>query len=433
MAKRSRIKTVLLWCVVVPFCFLVAVWSTIAFIGAQRYERVVSEWDEQLGTPEALFTRYPDRASNDDARRVETLSAALGLDIAPRSDDAGVRPDPTTAKTFKDVKMSLGNYYQAQLEGTGGALQPAPEPLASWIDEQRPQLLALREELRSDAEPLWVRELSKMWSAPIPNLLGHINAQKLFAGIALHEAARGDHGEALTWVEAGWNLNRSLRDDPFLITQLIVAASARLQAGALRHIEGVPLEWSERLLEHDYLGRTIDALSVEGWIMTQVDRSELMEAYGFSKGWRGALYPVARPYIRLCLADSSDHWRQEIDNLKQLDYLCDRDRKAVDADLHFDVASWNLLGAITTPNLGEVPNRIARLQLDLELTAKVIEAKAHGWPVTLADVERSDACPQDRWIYDARSIRFEREISWPNQMGVILPTVYEAAGEEPKG
>ena len=107
-------------------------------------------------------------------------------------------------------------------------------------------------------------------------------------------------------------------------------------------------------------------------------------------------------------------------NLERVNTLCDHDLSVHNANLDIPVPRWNLIGKLIVPNLANAVDRLARLELDLELTGLMLEPWAESGP------RPSETCPGDHWVYsrsdDGLEIAFDREISWPNQSGFVLPT-----------
>jgi hypothetical protein len=278
--------------------------------------------------------------------------------------------------------------------------------------------------------------LERVAEAPIPNLLGHLELQRTLVADALAAIDAGDRRRALDDLEAAWRLMSALRDDPFILTQLIVLVDARLVAGALRQIEEAPPVWRERLAGHDFRAGVTEALQYEGWYWTQIDESEDLTSL------RGVgaklLYSVAEPYFRYCLVDVSDTFRERLANLERASALCDYDLASRRADLQVPVPRWNVLGDLVVPDLGGALDRLARLELDVELTRRLLEleearrAAGGEWPASLPGGEVSSACPKDRWDYElspegGMTLAFHREISWEGVKGPRLPTRFSVA------
>jgi len=257
--------------------------------------------------------------------------------------------------------------------------------------------------------------------------MGHIDLLKLLLADSLALAAMGDGEGAQDSLEASWRLTSALRDDPILITQTITISNARLQAGVLRRLESVPEGWSERLDEHDYRRSLLEGLQLESWTWMRLDDPGTL--YEVSPLQR-AVFAAARPYARYCTADLSEAWHRRLVEISELDYLCDRG-----ADLDIPVPQWNLVGRIAVPGYSGLIERIARLEIDLELTAKLLElrsardANGGAWVASLPGIESSRACPRDRWLYEVgpgggMSIALDRAIEWADARGAVLPTRY---------
>jgi hypothetical protein len=392
-------------------------------------------WRETLGSWEEIMARFPTAGANAAALELEGLSAALGIDLATRSAEGRQRPTKEDARAHHRVKKQIGKYLEPQLERPSRGVESPPEELAAYLSEYAGELDAVRRELLGGELPRWEMELERLWEATIPNLLGHIDLQKLLCVDALARLAEGDRAGAIADLEASWRLNTALRDRPVMITQLVAINIARMRAGTLRHVEDVPAVWIERLSEHDFRASLFDALLVESWLWSQIDDGAVLDQG--DNPWARLLWSVATPYTRFCIADISEKYRRAVQQLSRRKTLCDYDLAAGKSTLDVPIPKWNLMAKIIMPNLGGVVDRVARLELDLELTEKVLhleEARREGggrWPYAMPGIESSPVCPRDNWTYSfeldgSMSIVFSRDISWPDHIGVILPTRFSA-------
>lgn len=125
-------------------------------------------------------------------------------------------------------------------------------------------------------------------------------------------------------------------------------------------------------------------------------------------------------------------------NLASLDVLCDRDRAQNDADLKFEFARWNALGRMFARDLGDVVDQLARLEVDLELTIRILEWRRADRDMLAARFtgrQASIVCPDDYWIYEieadgTRSVRLSRVPEWsPEGRPVLLPTEFRLTPE----
>ena len=395
-----------------------------SFSGA-RTRQLHEEWAESFGTLEEVLERYPPRDSNAAALTVESLAAGLGIHAAPR----GLRKPVIAEDVADDWKTiyndgDLHNYVEEQLERTSGPPDAPPRILRDWLAAYRENLDALVTALRTGEPPRWMLHVEDGNEMQLPNLLGHIQLQKTLTAVALDQLHRGDDAAALATLDAAWELNHALVDDPVLISQLVALLGLKLQVTTLRHVERVPPRWRARLDEARPLQRVIQGLEFEAWHLSQLDGVH----YGLPVGrlQRVALR-FAAPYFELCAADASIRMRHELARLQTLDYVCDRDLAAVDADLTIELPRWNRLGDVVLPNLLNAVTRAARAEVDIELTTQVVnlrESRRNRSPVASA------TCPDAAWEVALdpagnAGIGLNRELGWPEHVGIDIPARFE--------
>jgi hypothetical protein len=391
-------------------------------LSSNKAATVEAGWDRTLGSLEEILERFPARHANEAAMELERLTAALGIDIASRVDAGRSRPSKEAARKFAKIKLQLGNYLERKVELPKRAAVLPPEQLRRFLEANKGTLLAIRDQLLEGELPLWGLRIDSHLDVAFPNLLGHVNLQKLLVADALAKNESGKSADALLALDACWRLNGAIRDDPYLITQLVAISIARLHAGALRQIKDVPTHWQERLVEHDFRDSFFTAMQLEAWHWTQIDGPQIFDERT-GKAARLA-WMIARPYARYCLADLSDDYRKRLLKLAEGGASCDYYLDARQESLDVPVPFWNVMGGMVQPNIVGTLDRLARLELDLELTGKVLRLKDEPWD---SRIEPSSVCPRDSWLYGtgpagAKSIEFSREISWPDQTGAILPT-----------
>lgn len=390
---------------------------------ALKRNSVVHSWEPAFGTLESIVERYPATEVNSSALEIERIGAELGADIVPQSVEDRVRPAEDVKRDFGWVKKHVFNsYLKAMLEQPAtGALEAPPEEFGAYLARHDDSLRELRAALTEDRIPaVWRSDISLLAEAPIPNLLGHIDLVKLMTSAALERLWAGDEATALQYLDAGSQLTRGLRDSPIIINQLILIAETRILAGALRHVDAVPDGWLERF-DYDYRGALLQAMKYEGWVLLYTDGDEDLG----NSAWEKAVKLVAEPYARYCLADVSGRWRERIENLERVESICDYDLAAQQADMNIPVPRWNHFGQIFVPNLGNAVYRVSRLELDLELTRLILEAKRN--PLANDVSIPSRACSEDSWTtaVDDGELRldFSRELVWSGLSGPFLPTI----------
>jgi len=407
---------------------VLAVFVTLRVIFDQKHALVVRSWEQRVGSPEDLLERYPARSVNASALQVEELGAALGIDMAPRWAQDRARPTDAQRLAFRGILPHA--YLNTEIERADPAIDEPPADLVDFLDAHSRTLDALRGRLVTAEPPRWEFALraGNVGETAIPNLLGHINMQKLLLTDALVRARAGDPRGALRSVEASWRLGSAIDGDPVLITQLIAITGARLRCGVLRKLRDVPEVWRDRLLAQDYRGPFFDAMTLEGWELLRLADSQPMEVAQsgverpvlFDGILNRALGWLGEPYVRACVADVVDDYQRYLARLAELDYWCDRN---LAAGIPLGTAWWNRLGGLFG-GVPDAPSRLARLEVDQELTGHILESIAA--PDSATEIP-SRACPQDRWIRrldpaGSVTIELSRSVEWPELTGAVLPT-----------
>lgn len=424
--RGSAVPVVVLIIVLGFFALLIAIY-VLAF---NRTNSVRADWEETLGSFDEIMQRFPATEANGTALDLERRAAVLGVRLSPRHIERSL-PDPKVKQAFGRMKkMTFNPYAFKQAERVHRSqIDAPPAALVEYMDAYASELEALRDLLIQGEIPVWESDMSRLYAAPIPNLLGQIDLHKLLISAALVKIRSGDTPGALQFIEASWYLSCSLRDSPILINQLIYISATRLQTGALRHVRDLPQDWIKRVEEHDFRDSFVTAMQFEAWLWMHFDRTSSDDTSTIPL-WRKLPALVVRPYTRLCMADISDTLRKRLDKLEQLTTLCDRDLSEVGADLDIVASRWNTFGGLMMPQLTDAVHRVARLELDLELLLLASEADAArrsdaAWPGPDAADRPSIACQGDRWTYTATAeglkIALSRDVDWPQQMGAVLP------------
>jgi hypothetical protein len=381
---------------------------------------------------EALLAEFPTVEANEPALELEALAAKLGIDLAPRSAKGRARTEPDAKKAWDAVRKDLESYVAGETGSADLDVRIPPLAVDRYLTAHRDTLDAVRALLVRGPHPRWERDLGKLASAGIPNLLGHLCIHKVLIADALAMEHAGDDRGALGSLEASWALNTSLRDEPSRIVQLIAVNITRLQAGTLRHLRGAGEAWSKRLREHDYRRSLLRAMTVEGFAWTQLDDTSPAEPQGFV-GRIG--HTVGKPYLRLCLDDAAERWKGYLESVARTESLCEADLSRMDRELQESIPWWNLTARNLLPS-GNGLERVARLELDLELTIRLLEletvrARTGTWPKALPRGERSSACPGLTFVYDVAEDRtmtlalsMEPGFSQAPSGALVLPTRY---------
>lgn len=395
-----------------------------------KWSRTQAAWSASFGTEEQVFARHPPRAANAAATELERLAARLGVDVVPYGRPGHEGPRGRDNEIHELIRDAT-SFSRAHYAKTARGIDAPPAAVTAFIERHAAELEAVRAHLESGAVPLWESDLARLQAAPIPNLLGHLDLQKLLFLDGLVQIRAGRNDMALRDLEASWSLVRSLQDDPLLIGRLVAMTEARMVLALLRQLPDVPRRWRERLAALEPRQDFVEALKFEIWTWNLMDlRPEWTDMGEFlgslAKG-------VMRPYVTYCIADTSDDMRRAIERLERVPALCDYDLDARQAGLAVPVPGWNVVSPVMVPDLSGAVERLARFELDLELTRRVLELEAARaasgrWPAELPGGAASSACPRDRWIYapadGGMRLGLEREPSWPELMGPDPPPAF---------
>lgn len=396
--------------------------------------RLANEREAQLDRELQTFIgHFPKIEANESARKLNELTAALGIGLAFKSANTP-DPAPETMEEFEEIREELDRFLEAELEKTTGSLSPAPESLRSYLETRKAELEAIRRHLLNSELPIWKQDLEPWLNInhPIPSMVGLLNLQKLLILDVLEKNRQGQNPGRLASLEASWKLNQTLWERPDIISQLIAILVARLQAGALRKMDGLPDQWQERAIARDYQKSLLNGLELESWLnYGLVKELQMAPEEGAEK-----LAPLEVLYIRLSGIDTSQNMRRGFAKL-EFENICSFDVEAFEGQMVDSIAWWNQLGQIAMPSWGSQWRKAGKMMLDWELTQKIIQVKALAaeqgtWPETLPDLE-SKVCPGQRWIYQVTgdrsiSLSFSENLDWldPQENAIDLPLTYSA-------
>ena len=402
---------------------------------------VDTAWERDFGPWEEFLARHPAQGANDSAIELERLAAPLGIDLVP----AVVSDRPRISEKERAAQSGARDLTSAHLkrniEDPSPRVYETPAELADYLSLHAADLKGILSRLLSGEVPRWEMDLERGWDTPLPRV-ELIPLQRLLLVHALERQRLGRPGEALEALEGAWRLNQSICERPEAISQRISMAVSRMQAAALRKLGRAPAEWTARLGQLDYRAAWMDAMRAEAWKSlspARADFANLPIVRDEEPEEPGPLAQVVaswplRPYWCLCVADWSDRFRQALLEAGSAPDLCMLDLEALVARWNEAVPGWNFYGKVKGMDSLKTFRRAGRIQLELELTRKVLEAKAardaNGgvWPAAIPGIETS-ANPGGHWIYDlsrdgAVTIGYSEECEIPSASGTKYPLFY---------
>lgn len=406
--------------VVAALAALAGVWIVVGNALASRRERETDRaWTATFGSLDDLKKKYPTRATNETAMKLEELTRGTVFDLTPvvGSVERGRHPGSGWNRSQGAVDFLL-----AQIAKPEASIDPPGEEAIRFLEEKRVAVDAIEALLTAEPPAEWTFDPSiPSKERRMPNALGQVRLQRILLARALSAAQGGRTNASARSLEASWNLNESLRMRPEAISALLGIGIARLEVGVLRKVNVEESIWEKRLTALNPRTSLLD------WIGLNYRLNSLWTSWNAVKNDadRSSFQPVRdfleRPWYRMEMADCSDRMRIELDRLRSFP-LSDRSFEAENAKKGWGLA--RILASIAIPNIRNSFARADRLVVDAELTSKVLEAKrlrtenGGRWPAAIPGIE-SSRYPGASWRYQVSpdglrmSIAFSRELASP--------------------
>ena len=392
-------------------------WSVLA-IDARAQENPTKLFEE-------FEKRFPPAEKNAAAGELERLSLELGLEPYGESGDE----HPAKADRDAYLQASFGVWLDAQVKTSDDSIASPPPRLAEFLERRQSAIWRIVTLLGREV-PEWAFDVRKERHQLNEVLLVTV-LSKVLLSAALVEERSGRHAQAGDLLEASWSLYRSQSSLPDLLSQLISVALAKLEAGVLRKMNEPPFEWLHRMSGGEPRERFLDVLRSEPLVL-RARRPET--SLGSSDdAWIRAWRAFTDRLRELSPCESSKLSNEEIWKPGAEVLLRARDEGG-DPQLE-------TLAKVAIPNIMDGHRRLARLMVDRELTARILDlrqeraADRNGrWPEKLFDAE-SRVCPGAAYEYQTRgaamSIRFQGSVADPGAPALVLPLSFEVRAPRP--
>lgn len=423
----------------------------------------------------AYAQRFPKAEPNDAALKLAASLAKVGFDggasfssvdrsIGSRADFKSSEDD---RKAFEEIRQELKQYLDAELAKPNNTVNPPSKKLQRYLAGRQTALAELRQQVLNNVVPRWGTDISWILegniTAPGPAYLWQANFQQVLALDILEKYRKGQTQAAAEMLEVSWKLNQPLTESPLFMPQLVALIVAKYPAGVMRKAEILPVQWQQRLLEHDYHESILTSVQGEylfrfkflqdflwkhSWSSLLDSYSSSLEEIGASSG-HGLLSllqtetnyfypptleekildwtlshvlvwfkPAIKPYVRFCAINTYQVYKRSLAASRQQN-VC-----ASDSAPAKDFAWWNYISRTsgrTSTNFPSQTSKAAKSMLDLELTQKILQvktlaAKTGKWPPSVPDMN-SSICPGAKWLYrvapdGTMSISFSEKPKW---------------------
>ncbi|MCU0519010.1 MAG: hypothetical protein MUC60_19530 [Oscillatoria sp. Prado101] len=366
----------------------------------------------------AFLSKYPKTEDSPSAVKLKELASKLGLKgVVVVKGQAQINVSEADNKAFQEIHYDLSKYITAQVERPTDEIDVPPEKLRRYLKSKEAALAAIRTHVLKSEVPRWATDTSLIETADIDqppesylNAVNIENLQKLLALDILDKNRLGQTKPMLESLEVSWKLNQSLRNTIIPLGNSIITAS--IHAGVMRKLNGLPPEWQQRLLEHDYLKSILPSL--EGRVffgyqfLKNANLRQIYLYYSLSTEYRENKFlilnpliwlgPLGNTYWRLAAIDTAKVGREMSAKLSG-ENVCTFEMDSASDKL----AWWNQFGKLAIPDFLYEWRKPGRVMLELEMTQKIMQAKEWAakqgkWPQSLPGLE-SSVCAGYKWIY----------------------------------
>ena len=357
---------------------------------------------------------------------MERLALALGIEV--NADDPNAEhPSKEDADAYNQA--SFASWLDAQVRTSDDFIAPPPPRLKDFLERRQSALWHLAGRLEGET-PDWgydIKDDKRAFSRL--GLAQRLN--RVILAAALVEERGGHQVEAGRLLGASWSLSSSVSELPDMLSQFVAIALGKLQLGVLRKLSDPSGEWLERLSSDRPWQKFIDSYEYEPLIMKaqgkSVSEGEKYDAY--VRGWRRIADNLReRSPCHASKMSEQQFWQPMEDEYRRLQ--SEDPSEAVES-----------LRGVATPNLMSGLRRAARLAVDRELTAKILEIRQEKaalrpsrWPEKFSDTE-SRICPGESYGYQVRgaamAFRFKSSIADPGEPALVLPLSFEVRAPRP--
>ncbi|MEO0769892.1 MAG: hypothetical protein AAFY72_10740 [Cyanobacteria bacterium J06649_4] len=396
---------------------------------------------------EAL-AQYSKTEQNSSAITLDELSAQVGLSLLSDTENSP-SIDPKNGASFQRISDDLRDYFRAQSAKSQGPLDPIPETIQSFLNENQAALSQIQTHLNSQEMPIWDFEASRYANIDyaIPSYVGLVNLNKLLVLKAVVHAQQDQPEQMVSTLNAAQALIEIPMQRPDLISYLVSLITMDDNAAIVRHLENVPPSVTSQMISLDQQQHGVDRLRFDNWTFYRgLDRAinsptQLEDVSFFMDSSRLAFVSPVVPYKSYLVLSNvnTTHLREKSHEQLVGKSICSLDVGALENELLEELPWWNLMGAVALPSFLTQWRKGGDRMLTAELTHLVVQAKALAaeqgkWPETLPNLE-SSTCPGEHWTYSVSStgemsLSFSRDFAWrqPNydSHATYIPLNYTA-------
>lgn len=396
-----------------------------------------------------FFAQLPTYQSNASAQQFDQLAADLGF--VPNDLSSLTHPvDLWAEKDYQAVEKSLRQFLQAQTRKISEPLEALPPDLREYLTAHKESLNAVQSHILESEAPQWEMDFERMFEInyAFPGQVNTHNVQNLLLLSVIDYAQQGQSTQALTALEASWQLNQAILQRPDAVSQVLGEIVSAQQAGLLRYLDDVPSFWQTRLSQQAQHQSVLEGYRFETWLQYETSQASLVPAIDRSEAARARSQPRGRLMALLSYWFSPAYAFQlsSINTASTMHRALDQ-LAALNVCATTQSMAEQILIQAAPPQPGQtlvvVPEALARWwklggdrALAIELTQQVLQAKqqlaATGqWPDDLPSLA-SRTCPEEHWLYELSDDHKAITLSLSTRLipAPLVPLRYEATLEK---
>jgi len=381
---------------VVAFLVVLLVVGFLAWsIGATRaLDSAIKEADTRFHL-DSFATDYAERdTSTPAAWQLEAVAGRIGVHVVPSKErELGEAPG---AEGWESAKTEISKWVADVRRGSDDMPEAPPEVVASFLERHAGDLDELESLLLSAGEIRFASKLDQGPESPLPNLIGSLSLTRLLAARAMAAKVAGDEEAAWRSLEAAWRLERTLDDQPALITRLIAIAELKVIAAAARRLDPPAPAWLAELESTDVMAGLLEGIRGELYfqstIMRRVEEASLKDVERSDD--IDSLPPsISKPLFQWDAAFAIRKTAVLADRARETD-PCVYDPAAAEAET-VPRPWWAKGFDVMTPQIASTYTRANQTALAIEGTRAVLDLKANPDAFTRRP---SSVCEGESWI-----------------------------------
>lgn len=379
---------------------VVGAWVTVWVLGTLELRQNVSrKWAAGLGRVDDVPKRFPAAEQSEGATRLVQLADAAGVNLLPKK-RGSAQP--------QDLRKAIGDYTKAQFERSGDAIDAPPPAVARYLAANAAALDAVRDHILGGAPIVWETRVTGGFDQPAPNLVGHMDLQRVLMARAFDKARVNDPG-AWNELRASWELDRGLWLRPDLISILVALGSTRMQNAAARKMPLPAPPWFAETRRFDYAAAMAAAQQADAWSIAHFEPSTPVSL------WQRVKRLVDQPIERYRMAHGIESMQRSVDAIVG-SKGCDVESEKFEG-VRARLITQGFWFYDPLPNLLGAWQRVLRFQAEREATDRVLQIRAGQMPAT------QSRCSDGAWVVTANAFQFSREVKVPPP-GIRYPLEY---------